>query len=114
MGAVVANARQIEEVVLVLIHAANVFVPVRAGFRLGRRHDGLLLAFIQSLFVVVFPGVTVVVHRRQGAGLKRSVFPAATDTIPLAWIAEAGTSLDIVPVHVAGAVAVGPEFLAGD
>src|ERR1051326_8702467 len=114
VGAMIADPRQVEEIILVLVHSADIFVPVDARLRLRRRHHGLLFSFVQTLLVVVLPGMAVVVHRRQRTGLKRDVFPASADPIPLARIAEAGSSLDIVPVHVAGAVAVSPQLLAGD
>ena len=110
----IANARNVEEVILVAVHAAHVFIPIHARGRCGRRHHWLALAFEESLFVVVFPRIAIVFHGRQLAGLERPIFPAAADAVPLARIAETRTGLHVVPIHVAGPVAVGPKLLAGD
>jgi hypothetical protein len=110
----IAQPRNIGIVVLALVGAADVFIPVGPELWIGRGHDRLALALVQALLVVELPGRPIILERRQRAGLQATVLPAATDAIPLARVADAGAGFDVVPVHVFGAVAVGPQLLAGD
>ena len=126
-----------------VVGAGQVVVPVwspldvhaLAGHERARAGDGLVLAALgrRELLVVVGPGLEVVVdagllrvveHLEQAdegvAGAQSQLaaleFPAAAPLVlvfPATWIADARPGLDVVEVHVFGALAVGPRVLAG-
>ena len=112
IGAVVAQPGEIEVVVLAQHERADVFVPVRRVAHLLLRH-GLHSALEEALGVVVFEGLAVIFLGRQFGGPQFAVFEAAANLVPIAWIPLARTGLDVVPVHVVHAVAIGPQLLAG-
>ena len=76
------------------------------------RHS-LHAALKQPLGVVVLERLAVIFLAGQFGGPQFAVFEAAADLVPIARITLAGTGLDVVPVHVIHAVAVGPQLLAG-
>src|SRR5581483_5417154 len=124
--------------------AAEVVVPVRprldlhvpAGDHRDRPGGRLIVSLggVEQLVELVRPRLVVVVDRRQrGVGedvreraaaalelqlqLPPSLLPAALVALlvlPQGRVAGAGLRLDVVPPHVLGAFAVGPDVLAGD
>src|SRR5215831_7839114 len=107
IGAVVAEPRKVEVVVLAQHERADIFVPVRRVPHLLLRH-GLKAALKQALSVVVFEGLAVVFLAGQFGGPQFAIFEAATNLVPIAGISSTGSGLDVVPVHVVHTVAVGP------
>ena len=112
--AVVADPRQVEVVAVRVVAGALVLVPVRAPGGLHVRPHPRVGAGHQALLEVVLPGDAVVLGARLAADLQiaRLVEPAAHRLV-VARVAAARLGLDVVPVHVLPAVAVGPLHLAG-
>ena len=115
MGAVVADARQVEVVAVRVFAAADILVPVRAlaGVVVLRSQWCVGVAAEGNFMVVEIPRLAKLVDAGAVAGLGHAILEAAAHALVAMWRAGAGLRADRIPQHVRHAVALGPQALAG-
>ena len=116
VGAMVADARQVEVVAVGELPAADILIPIGAlagmatvGFQ---RNAGI--AAEGHLVVVEIPGLAVFLHRGTVPGLGHPVAEAPAHALETMGGTDPRLGVHRVPQHVGHAVALGPQALAGD
>ena len=121
VGALVAEAGQVEEVAVGPLATALVFIPVRPpARRLADRFqmDRGSLAAVVHVLIVEVPAAAELLSSRECAWPGQAVAVTAAHLFPVLGIAAAGHGIDAAPPHVVGAVlpvvVPSPEHLAGN